>query len=115
MLSRRGASQAGRLRNRLVLEKPTTTADGAGGGATSWTAAASLFADIVPLAAGEAVQGAGIVDRTTHRIVVRHRGDVAAGDRFRLGARIFAVRGVHDPHEDGRWLVCLAAEEGGAS
>jgi head-tail adaptor len=46
------------------------------------------------------------------RIVLRHREDVAPGDRLRLGARTFVVLAVSDPDEDGRWLACLAEEEG---
>jgi len=46
------------------------------------------------------------------RIVVRFTRDVAGGDRFRLGARLFDIHTAYDPHEDGRYLVCLAEEAG---
>ena len=45
------------------------------------------------------------------RIVIRHRSDVAPGDRFRLGARLFSIKSVTDPHEDRRYLVIAAEEE----
>jgi SPP1 family predicted phage head-tail adaptor len=112
VLSRPGASEAGRLKRRLVLEKPTRVADGAGGASVTWSAAASLWAELKPLKAEERPRGEGLVDLKLWRIVLRHRGDVAPGDRFRLGARTFLVLAVSDPDEDGRWLACLAEEEG---
>lgn len=114
MLSRPGASAPGRLRARLSLEKATPTADGAGGGTLAWSAVATLSGDIVPLRPRERETGEGIEDVVEHRIVIRRRGDVAAGDRFRLGTRVFAIKGVTDPEEDGRWLVCRCDEEGAA-
>lgn len=112
MLSRRGASEAGRLRLRLTLEKATPTADGAGGRTLTWNAVATLSAEVTPVKAEERIVGEGLGDLTQQRIVIRRRDDVAAGDRFRLGARLFRIRSVSDPAEDGRFLVCLADEEG---
>ena len=84
-----------------------------GGGATlAWSAAATVFADVTPVRAEER-RGDEVSDATLHRIVIRHRDDVEAGDRFRLGERLFAIRSVTDPDEDGRFLVCMAEEEGG--
>ena len=112
MLSRRGASRPGRLRQRLDLETANATADGAGGSTLSWSLVASLWGEVVPLKADERSVGEGLADLVTHRIFVRKRGDVNAGDRFRLGTRLFRIKGVSDPEEDGRYLTCLCEEEG---
>jgi SPP1 family predicted phage head-tail adaptor len=112
VLSRVGASEAGRLKRRLVLEKPARVPDGAGGATVTWSAAATLWAELRPLKAEERPLGEGLVDMALWRIVLRHREDVAPGDRLRLGARTFLVLAVSDPDEDGRWLACLAEEEG---
>jgi SPP1 family predicted phage head-tail adaptor len=112
VLSRAGASAAGRLRFRLTLEKATASPDGAGGSTLGWTAAATLFADLTPVKAEERQSGEGIYGLTRYRIVIRHRDDVAAGDRLRLGDRVFSIKSVSDPDEDRRFLVCLAEEEG---
>jgi SPP1 family predicted phage head-tail adaptor len=114
VLSRPGASEAGRLKSRLVLEKPTRVPDEAGGATVTWAAAATLWAELIPLKAEERPRGEGLVDMMLWRIVVRYRGDVAPGDRFRLGARLFLVLAVSDPGQDGRWLACLGDEEGRA-
>ncbi len=112
MLSERGASAAGRLRQRLALEKPTPVPDGFGGAVFSWDAVATLFAEVTPIRADEGSIGEGLGDLVMHRIVIRHRADVSPGDRLALGARVFRIRGVIDPDEDGRYLVCVVEEEG---
>nr|WP_246206566.1 phage head closure protein [Propylenella binzhouense] len=114
-MSAAGATHAGRLRHRMILERATRTPDGAGGEALAWSEAARFFAAIVPVRAEERVAGEGPGDRVTHRIAIRHRSGIAAGDRLRLGARLFTIRTIHDPQEDGRFLVCLATEDGGLS
>lgn len=112
MLSRRGASRPGRLRQRLDLETAIATADGAGGSMLSWSFVASLWGDVSPLKADERSIGEGLADLVTHRIVVRKRSNMTAGDRFRLGTRLFRIKALSDPDEDGRYLACLCEEEG---
>lgn len=113
MLNRRAESDPGRLRLRLVLEKPASTPDGAGGATRGWTATGIVAADIRPVRPEERGSGEGIADLVLHKIVIRHRADVRPGDRFRIGGRVFLILAVSDPQEDGRYLACLA-EEGGA-
>jgi SPP1 family predicted phage head-tail adaptor len=112
VLSRRGASDAGRLKLRLTLERATPTPDGAGGSTFSWSAIATVPADVTPVKADEREVGEGLSDLTLHRIVIRKRADIFTSDRFRLGARKFRIRSVSDPAEDGRFLECLCDEVG---
>jgi SPP1 family predicted phage head-tail adaptor len=112
VLSERGASAPGRLRQRLALEKPTPVPDGQGGSVLTWDAVATLYAEVTPLRADERSVGEGVGDLVTHRVVIRHRADVSPGDRFALGTRVFRIRGVSDAQEDGRYLICLCEEEG---
>jgi SPP1 family predicted phage head-tail adaptor len=114
VLSRRGQSAPGRLKKRLGLETATPAPDGAGGSTLSWSLVATVWGEVVPLKAEEKAIGEGLADVVTHRVVVRHRSDVAAGDRFTLGARVLRIKGVSDPDADGRYLVCLCEEEGAA-
>lgn len=112
MLNRRAAGDPGRLRLRLVLEKPARAPDGAGGAVLSWTSIGIIAADVTLVRAEERGAGEGIADMILHKIIVRHRADLAAGDRLRSGARLFRILAVTDPQEDGRYLACLAEEEG---
>lgn len=114
MLSRRAVSDPGRLRLRLALERASANPDGAGGSTLAWSGVATLAADVRPIDPQERPRGEGLADMTLCRIVIRHRLDVAPGDRFRLGARTFLILATSDPAEDGRYLACLA-EEGRAA
>jgi SPP1 family predicted phage head-tail adaptor len=112
VLSRRGASDAGRLRLKLILERATPTPDGTGESTLTWNVVATLPADVTPVKADEREAGEGLSDLTLHRIVIRKRADIFTSDRFRLGARKFRIRSISDPDEDARFLQCLCEEEG---
>jgi len=112
VLSRRGASEAGRLRLRLALERATSTPDGAGGATLDWDLIATVAAEMAPMQGNERGVGEGLGDLTMQKIVIRWREDIRTGDRFRLGERPFRVRSIIDPDEDERFLVCICEEEG---
>jgi SPP1 family predicted phage head-tail adaptor len=99
------------MRHRLTLEAAARTADGAGGASLAWETVAAMWADVVPVKAEERRIGEALADVVTHRILIRSRNDVAAGDRFTLGSRAFRIRSVADMEEDGRYLTCLCEEE----
>ena len=112
MLSRRGASDAGRLRLQLTLERATRTADGAGGATLMWNAIATLAADIAPIKADESEVGEGLADLTLQKIVVRKRDDISAATASALASGCSASAASPIPQEDGRYLACLCEEEG---
>jgi SPP1 family predicted phage head-tail adaptor len=87
-------------------------ADGAGGATLTWSEVANLAAEVTPVSADERGIGEGPGDLTLQRIVIRKRADIFGGDRFRLGDRLFRIRSVTDPAEDGRYLVCICEEQG---
>ncbi|OHV75644.1 phage head closure protein [Rhizobium sp. LCM 4573] len=102
----------GQMTARLDLEVPRSEPDGQGGALTTWDVLASMWARIEPVShvvREEAVAETGTV---SHRIWMRFREDVAAGQRFRKGARTFMVKLVRDPDERRRYLVCQCEEEG---
>ncbi len=87
----------GQMTARLDLEVPQAVADGQGGATVGWTVAASLWARIEPVSAVIVEQASAEAGRITHRIWVRFREDIAAGQRLRKGGRVFLVRLVRDP------------------
>jgi SPP1 family predicted phage head-tail adaptor len=103
-------SDPGRLKDRLVLEAPVETPDGAGGVSRSYTSAATVWAALIPLSARGEVAAASLGAAVTHRIVIRRGPDVTVRHRFRLGARIFRVVAVRDEDSDRRFLTIHAEE-----
>lgn len=104
------------LNRQLVLEERSQMADGAGGFIDSWNALGTLWAD-VQLRSGRDMSGQdGAMGLMSYRIIVRGAPQGAPsrprpGQRFRQGARVFAVHAVAETAADGRFLTCFAEEE----
>ncbi|MCX5570422.1 phage head closure protein [Kaistia nematophila] len=102
---------AGRLSNRVTLERPVRAADGAGGATLDWQEVATFWARIEPVEAGERNAADRLATRVTHRITLRFRGDVEGGMRVVHRGRNLAVTAWRDPDETRRLLVLEAVEE----
>lgn len=102
----------GALREALVLEALAAVQDDSGGQVGDWVEVGSVFAGIVPVRASARAGADQRLEKVTHRITIRFRDDIASGMRFRKGARTFLVTALHDPDETGRYLLCMAEEEG---
>ena len=102
----------GAFRQELTLEAATLAPDGAGGHAETWAEVATLFARVEPVSAASRFGADQTLERVTHRVTMRWRGDVASGMRLRRLSRLLQLVTVHDPDETGRYLVCQAREVG---
>lgn len=100
----------GQMTVRLDLEAADSVPDGQGGASMIWSIAASMWARVEPVSTVIGEEGSAETGTITHRIWVRFREDIAAGQRFRKGGRVFAVRLVRDPDETRRYLVCRCEE-----
>lgn len=101
----------GQLNRRLVLQAPVEADDGAGGVTRSFEAVTTLWAQVLPLAAGADVTAdrPGAVLR--YRIVIRRRDDVTTRHRLVEGARVYRVLAVQES-TDRRFLEIAAEERG---
>lgn len=100
----------GALRRRVTLEALSRLPDGGGGGALTWTAVATLWAELRSLSGSEQVVADGLQGRVTHEITIRKRMDVSPAMRVRYGSRIFVIWAVLD--RDGQApFIRIQAEE----
>ncbi|RVT85453.1 head-tail adaptor protein [Rhodobacteraceae bacterium CCMM004] len=107
---------APRLTRPLVLEAPQRVPDGAGGYAETWAALGTLWAEVKPASGGSAAEAGAELGRLRLRITVRAAPLGApsrpmAGQRFRDGARAYAIRAVHEADPGARYLRIWAEEE----
>lgn len=102
----------GQLTARLDLEAPEDVPDGQGGATREWRFQRSLWAAIEPATQSgyERASAQGVT--ITHKVWLGFRDDIAAGMRFKKGARVFDIRTVTDPDETGRYIICRCEEEG---
>lgn len=100
---------------KLTLEERSQTPDGAGGIAEGWTALGVHWAAIRATGAQERFTGARQSARVTHIATIR----AAAEDdparpkpfqRFREGARTYAIIGVGEADDQRRELTCWLEE-----
>jgi len=103
-------SPVGAMRRRLLLETVVATPDGLGGATVSHETVAALWAQIEWLSGGEHWRRGRPEQLVTHRITMRWRAGVDAGQRLRDGEHIFDIRAVFDPDGGRRRLVCLVHE-----
>ncbi|KRE17785.1 hypothetical protein ASE63_00850 [Bosea sp. Root381] len=108
--SARQDGPVGALRLRLLLEAPVATPDGLGGATVSHETVAAVWAQVEWLSGGEHWRRGRPEQIATHRITMRWRAGVDAGQRLRDGERVFDIRAVFDPDGSRRRLVCLVQE-----
>ncbi|AGT07707.1 head-tail adaptor protein [Paracoccus aminophilus] len=110
---------APRLNVALVLETADRVPDGLGGFRTVWRAEGRLWAEMKAGVGTESFAEVGPKSVVRWQITLRAApaGDPRrprAGQRFRLGERILRILAVAERDATGRWLGCLAQEEGQA-
>lgn len=106
----RGKGTVGALRRRLVLEAPVATPDGLGGATQGFETVAALWGQVEWLSGSEQWRMGRPEQLATHRVTLRWRAGVDAGQRLRDGERIFDIRAVVDPDDGRRRLICLVEE-----
>ncbi|MFD2237043.1 phage head closure protein [Aureimonas populi] len=102
---------AGMLDRRAALEVNETVRDALGGARDDWREVAEISVRLEPLGPAVAERFDQRIGTLTHRVILRHREDVARGMAFRLRGRRMLIRSVHDPDETRRFLVCRCEEE----
>ncbi|MGB8817629.1 MAG: phage head closure protein [Rhizobiaceae bacterium] len=100
----------GQLRTQLTLEQPVETQDGQGGLTLTWNTLATVWALVEPMAGRGAVFAERADVLSTHRIWLRHRGDVNRGMRLGNNGRIYRIDTVEDADGSRRYLVIKATE-----
>lgn len=104
-----------RLGRKLELEGRVRSADGSGGFTGGWALLGTHWGAVEP-SAGRLERGEDAArSRASYRVTIRAvpEGSTArpmAGQRFRQGARVFAIRAVLDSR-DARFLTCYVDEE----
>jgi SPP1 family predicted phage head-tail adaptor len=110
--SNQDRAPVGALRRRLLLEAAVTTPDGLGGTTQVYETVAAVWAQLEWIAGGERWRLGRPEQVATHRVTLRWRAGVDAGQRLRDGDRLFDIRAVADPDGGRRRLVCLVQEIG---
>jgi SPP1 family predicted phage head-tail adaptor len=100
----------GAMRHRVRLDRAVETPDLAGGVVRAWLPVATLWAAVEPVERRADLHGDAPSSVATHRVTLRWRSDVAAGQRIAYGVRRFTILTAADPDER-RHRLHLTVEE----
>lgn len=100
----------GNLRHRVTIQQLTRTDDGAGGYTETWTAIATVWADVYPLKGQERYDAQQVKANLSHRVTIRYRAGVEPSMRLQYGARTLNIEAVIDPEERHRELILMCSE-----
>ncbi|OPY74917.1 MAG: Phage head-tail joining protein [Syntrophorhabdus sp. PtaU1.Bin153] len=100
----------GAMNKRITIQHSTRIADGLGGWTISWADTGTVWAAIWPVSASEQVKAMGQTMTITHRIRIRHRGNIRASHRIKYGNRYFNIVAITNPNEANEYLDILAKE-----
>ncbi len=103
------------LTRKLVLEERVNVPDGKGGFAVSWSALGEHWADVDARTGREAISGARDLSKIRLRIIIRGAPfgspkRPSPDQRFREGARVYAILAVSEFDPMGRYLECWTEE-----
>ena len=98
------------LNQRATLLARTLAPDGGGGFSESWDVFASVWIALSPLSATDTPGAAHLESRIRHRVTLRRRGDLAAGQRVATGGRTFRVHAVLDEGAHAAYVALLSEE-----
>lgn len=91
--------RAGKLRNRIVVHKATTTPSPMGGsGSKTWTPWRTLWASFEPLSVKDVLNAQAADSETRARCIVRYRTDINSAMRVEHRDKIYVIDG--DPLPD---------------
>lgn len=92
-----GTLRAGSLRDRVTLQNPPATDDGAGGQVGGWTTVAVLNADVRPMSANQQLLAGAPQGVTVYRVTVRYRAGISSAQRLLWRGQALAITGVMNP------------------
>jgi SPP1 family predicted phage head-tail adaptor len=100
----------GNLNQRALLLANTLTPDGGGGFSDDWEAFAAVWVAVEPISGTDAFGLDRLETRVRHKLTLRRRGDVAAGQRAQIGARVFRIHTVIDEGPQAALMTLLCEE-----
>ena len=100
----------GNLNQRALLLANTLTPDGGGGFSDDWEAFAAVWVAVEPINGTDAFGPDRLEARVRHKLTLRRRSDVAAGQRTQIGARLFRIHTVLDEGPQASVMTLLCEE-----
>ena len=105
-----GAVPIGGLNDRVQLQRRDVAPESEGGHVATFVPIMTLWARVTAIGAREAQLADGRSVSISHTVVLRHRSDIRAGDRFVYRGRHLSVVSAEDLSGRKRFLGCRCSE-----
>tara|TARA_Y100000401_G_scaffold117519_1_gene126828 strand:- start:16833 stop:17150 length:318 start_codon:yes stop_codon:yes gene_type:complete len=102
--------RAGQLRHRATLQSVTDTASAFGDVSQSWSTVETVWCNIEPLTAREALEAEQIKSRISHKVTLRYRANVSTKNRLVFDSRTFNITSVLNVGERNKTLLLMCTE-----
>ena len=111
---RKGFSDVGALRERIVIQNRTLTTDGMGGSTEALTTFGTVWARIEPVSANQMFFSMQLQHRVTHKITIRKLAGIGNQMRISFENRTFQVHAFRDIEERGQYTEIMCEEGAGS-
>ena len=101
----------GRLRHKIIIEKPTETTSDTGDVIQSWADFATVWAEVTPLKGREYWASKQTTSEITGKIRIRYLDGITPKMRVKFGSRIFNIEAVLNPDEKKIETILLVSEQ----
>lgn len=102
---------AGTLRHRVTLQRPTVIVSPYGERTTSWIDFDECWASFTPLSVRDFVAQSGVQEQVVARVVIRYRDDVDATMRVIHRGKTYNIQGVLPDPDSGLEYLTLPVSE----
>ena len=99
--------RAGRLRDRVIFQRETETADNAGGYASSWADYLTVWASFMPERGQERIETDRVNASFSGKLHIRSSSEsraVTESDRVSINGELYNIRSISNPDQRNRML-----------
>jgi len=102
--------RAGRLRHRITIQRPSSSAGALGEKIKSWADVSTVWAAIEPLRGREFLEAHQQESEITTRFIIRYKGGLNTRMRISFGSKYYKIESIINPDERNRYLEIMALE-----
>lgn len=109
-------NEAGKLKNRITIQRPTRARDEGGGFVDTWVDLVTLWASVRPLTASPLLSALQPQQQITHEVKIRHASGVLAQiskrNRIVYKGRMLEISDIVNEDEAGKFFLITCIENG---
>ena len=104
------AASNGAMRQLIVIQSVSRTADGGGGYTNTWNTAQSVYAHVEQSSGTEPYLQGQLTEKGMWRFTMRYTAGITTADRISWNSTTYNIRSVINEDERNKFLVIIAEE-----